>query len=51
VNKPTVIDDAKRAEESKGTAARALAGSDSISQAAREKVRAPALAIGYVRRA
>jgi LacI family transcriptional regulator len=49
VKKPTIIDVAKRAEVSKSTAARALAGSDSISETAREKVRAAALAIGYER--
>jgi LacI family transcriptional regulator len=49
--RPTIIDVAKRAGVSKSTAARALAGAASISDAAREQVLRAADALGYTRNA
>jgi LacI family transcriptional regulator len=46
---PTIIDVAKAAGVSKSTAARVLAGLPNISDTARERVRAAAVAIGYER--
>ena len=47
--RPTIIDVAERAGVSKSTAARALAGAESILDETRERVLAAARAVGYER--